>query len=90
MQTFNFTQNVEKKFAKLFAKNLSNWKLQWILWCKVEGTVSGAIFDGFFEVFWIFLKNEHGKVKGTYTEPGGVEKIKPYVLDKSALSLFNI
>ena len=41
-----------------------------------NGTLSGAIFDGFSEVFWIFLKNE----------PGGVEKIKPYVLDKSALS----
>ena len=26
---------------------------------------TGAIFDGFLEVFWIFLKNEHGKVKGT-------------------------
>ena len=28
-------------------------------------TDSGAIFDSFLEVFWIFLKNEHGKVKGT-------------------------
>ena len=26
-------------------------------------TVSGAILDGFLEVFWIFLKNEHGKLK---------------------------
>ena len=26
-------------------------------------TVSGAIFDGFLEVFWIFLKNERGKLK---------------------------
>ena len=25
--------------------------------------VSGAIFDVFLEVFWIFLKNEHGKLK---------------------------
>ena len=38
---------------------------------------------GFWEVFWIFLKNEHGKVKGTLA---GEEKIKPYVLDKSALT----
>ena len=35
----------------------------------IPGTVSGAIFDGLLEVFWIFLKNEHGKVKGTRTEP---------------------
>jgi len=47
-------------------------------------TLSGAIFIGFFEVFWIFLK---WTWKGQrYTEPGGVEKIKPYVLDKSAFS----
>ena len=29
------------------------------------GTVREGIFDRFLEVFWIFLKNEHGKVKGT-------------------------
>ena len=33
--------------------------------CSYVGPVSGAIFDGFFEVFWIFLKNERGKLKFT-------------------------
>ena len=41
------------------------------------GTVSGAIFDGFLEVFWIFLKNEHGKLKFTLNRPA---------LDESELS----
>jgi hypothetical protein len=28
-------------------------------------TVKSGIFDGFLEVFWIFLKNEHDKPLGT-------------------------
>ena len=31
----------------------------------MSGTVREGIFNGYLEVFWIFLKNEHGKVKGT-------------------------
>jgi len=31
----------------------------------VVGTVKSGIFDGFLEVFWIFLKNEHDKPLGT-------------------------
>ena len=29
----------------------------------LKSTVREGIFDGFLEVFWIFLKNEHGKLK---------------------------
>ena len=48
------------------------------------GTVSGAIFDRFFDVFWIFLKNEHDKPIGT--SPRVVEKFKTYVLDEPKFS----
>jgi len=39
--------------------------MAYILWKFQADTVKSGIFDGFLEVFWIFLKNEHDKPLGT-------------------------